>query len=341
MRPSREPKSEGSEVAAPEVETLAGSPDASVPDEVHQAWTEMHLAAIEACIKAALPRGELEPSALFEALAYASLGGGKRIRALLCLASGEACAAHADYCLKAATAIELIHAYSLVHDDMPCMDNDVLRRGKPTVHVAYGEATAMLVGDGLQALAFEVLAGMHQAGLAASQCLLAVDLLARASGPTGMVGGQAIDLALLGEAASFVDLDKLHHMHRLKTGALLKASVQMGLCCGQLSDMNAEASHCLEQYAAQLGLAFQVIDDVLDVSATTESLGKTAGKDRAQEKPTFVSLMGLQAAREFAFELHREAIASLAQARRAEPRLVASGLDRLAGLADLIVLRRH
>lgn len=292
-------------------------------------------------MEAALPRGALEPSELFAALAYASLGGGKRIRALLCLASGEALAANPDHCMQAAVALEFIHAYSLVHDDMPCMDNDVLRRGKPTVHVAYGEAIAVLVGDGLQALAFEVLAGMHRTGLAASQCMMAIELLARASGPMGMVGGQAIDLALSGEAASIVGLDKLRSMHQMKTGALLKASVQLGICCGQLPAIRPEAIQFLEQYAAHLGLAFQVIDDVLDESASTESLGKTAGKDKAQDKPTFVSLMGLGAARDFAFQLHGRAIASLEQARQADSRLQADGLNHLAGLADLVVLRQH
>jgi farnesyl diphosphate synthase len=243
--------------------------------------------------------------------------------------------------MQAAVALELIHAYSLVHDDMPCMDNDVLRRGKPTVHIAYGEATAMLVGDGLQALAFEVLSGIHQCGLPSQQCLEAVSALARASGPLGMVGGQAIDLAVVGATASCIDLQQLRSMHELKTGALLRASVQLGICCRQKQRLDPKVEALLNQFAAHLGLAFQVIDDVLDESASTEVLGKTAGKDKAQQKPTYVSLMGLTAAGDFAQDLHRQALECLAQAARLDPSLHREGIDHLAGLADLIVLRQH
>ncbi|MEY3603313.1 MAG: polyprenyl synthetase family protein [Burkholderiaceae bacterium] len=309
------------------------------------------LEAIESAINEALPTqaptkqrrplGSLEATPLFEALAYASLGGGKRVRGLLCLASGEALAADRKACMQAAVALELIHAYSLVHDDMPCMDNDVLRRGKPTVHVAYGEATAMLVGDGLQALAFEVLSGIHACGLPSQQCLEAVSALARASGPQGMVGGQAIDLAVVGATASSIDLQQLQSMHELKTGALLKASVQLGMCCRQRQRLDPNVEALLNQFAAHLGLAFQVIDDVLDESASTEALGKTAGKDKAQQKPTYVSLMGLTAAGDFAHDLHRQALDCLAQAARLDSSLHREGIDHLAGLADLIVLRQH
>ncbi len=307
----------------------------------HQAWVEQQLIRIEKAIEQALPQGELTATRLFEALAYASLGGGKRIRALLCLASGESLGANPESCLQAAVALEMIHAYSLVHDDMPCMDNDVLRRGKPTVHIAFGEATAMLVGDGLQALAFEVLAGMHRTGLSARQCLQAVDVLARASGPRGMVGGQAIDLALIGEASSFVELEPLQRMHQLKTGALLQASVQLGLCCRASEALEPETDRLLNQYAKHLGLAFQVIDDVLDASATTDSLGKTAGKDQAQQKPTYVSLMGIGPARELAQSLHKQALDCLDQAAHGNRALGREGLEHLAGLADLIVLRQR
>jgi len=316
-------------------------PSAAMTAAGHQAWIQTQLSLIEAAIDEALPKGELSHTKLFEALAYASLGGGKRIRALLCLASGQALAADPAICMRAAVALELIHAYSLVHDDLPCMDNDILRRGKPTVHVAYGEATAMLVGDGLQALAFEVLVGMSQLGLAADQCLEAIGALARASGPQGMVGGQAIDLAVLGSAMSFVDLAQLQGMHDMKTGALLKASVQLGLSCRGAVELHPAVDRLLNQYAAFLGLAFQVIDDVLDESASTEALGKTAGKDKAQQKPTYVSLMGLEKARGFAHDLHRQSIDCLAQAKKIDSGLGAEGMAHLAALADLIVLRQH
>jgi farnesyl diphosphate synthase len=309
--------------------------------EDHQAWVHRQLARIESALEQALPKGQLQASPLFEALAYASLGGGKRIRALLCLASGEVLAAEPRHCMSAAVALELIHAYSLVHDDLPCMDNDVLRRGRPTVHVAFGEATAMLVGDGLQALAFEVLASMHQSGLPAAQCLEAVVALARASGPKGMVGGQAIDLALLGSASGFVDLAMLQGMHEMKTGALLKASVQLGLSCRGAVVLDPAVEGLLNQFAAHLGLAFQVIDDVLDESASTSALGKTAGKDKAQHKPTYVSLMGLEQARAFAREIHQQAIDCLAEAGKLDPNLCAEGMGHLAALADLVVLRQH
>ncbi|MEY2718493.1 MAG: hypothetical protein RL539_1525 [Pseudomonadota bacterium] len=307
----------------------------------HQAWVQTQLGLIESAIARALPQGQLQASRLFEALAYASLGGGKRIRALLCLASGEALAADPRHCLSAAVALELMHAYSLVHDDLPCMDNDVLRRGKPTVHVAFGEATAMLVGDGLQALAFEVLASMHQSGLTAAQCVEAVAALARASGPQGMVGGQAIDLALLGTAPSFVDLAMLQGMHQMKTGALIQASVQLGICCREASALDPAVNGLLNQFAAHLGLAFQVIDDVLDDSSSTSALGKTAGKDKAQHKPTYVSLMGLAQAQALALDLHRQAIACLAEAGKLDSNLRAEGMGHLTALADLIVLRQH
>ena len=199
----------------------------------------------------------------------------------------------------------------------------------------------MLVGDGLQALAFEVLSGIHQSGLPSQQCLEAVSALARASGPLGMVGGQAIDLAVVGATASSIDLQQLQSMHELKTGALLKASVQLGMCCRQRQRLDPNVEALLNQFAAHLGLAFQVIDDVLDESASTEALGKTAGKDKAQQKPTYVSLMGLTAAGDFAHDLHRQALDCLAQAARLDSSLHREGIDHLAGLADLIVLRQH
>ncbi len=229
--------------------------------------------------------------------------------------------------LRAACAVELIHAYSLVHDDMPCMDNDVLRRGKPTVHVQFGEAQALLAGDALQALAFELLTPEDERILPAVQATLCRQL-ARAAGSAGMAGGQAIDLASVGLALT---QDQLRNMHRLKTGALLQASVMMGVACGASS---AAAQKALADYGAALGLAFQVVDDILDVTADSATLGKTAGKDAASDKPTYVSLLGLAPAQAHAQEL-------LAQAHDA---LAASGLAdtrALAALADMVVHRSH
>lgn len=272
------------------------------------------------------------PAALVEAMRYAVLDGGKRLRPLLVLAAYEAVRgggpdspADAESALRAACAVELIHAYSLVHDDMPCMDNDVLRRGKPTVHVQFGEASALLAGDALQALAFELLTP-ESASMAGDRQALLCRLLARAAGSGGMAGGQAIDLASVGLALTE---RQLQEMHRLKTGALLEASVMMGAACGQATP---HALSALQAYGAAMGLAFQVVDDILDVTADSATLGKTAGKDAEQAKPTYVSLMGLERSAALAREL-------LAQARVA---LVDSGLthtDALRGLADLVVNR--
>jgi farnesyl diphosphate synthase len=225
-------------------------------------------------------------------------------------------------------AVELIHAYSLVHDDMPCMDNDVLRRGKPTVHVQYGQAQAMLAGDAMQALAFEVLTPHDDEQMAPALQARLCALLARSAGHAGMAGGQAIDLASIGVT---LDERSLRDMHRRKTGALLQASVLMGAACG---DADARAWTALAAYGAAIGLAFQVVDDILDVTQCSETLGKTAGKDEHHDKPTYVSLMGLDAARRHSFELRDEAHAALAR----------SGLTdaaRLALLADRIVDREH
>ena len=244
------------------------------------------------------------PAGLGEAMRYAVLDGGKRLRPLLVLAAAEAVQGHAGAALRAACAVELIHAYSLVHDDMPCMDNDVLRRGKPTVHVRFGEARALLAGDALQALAFEVLTPDGDGVPAAMQARLCA-LLARAAGHQGMAGGQAIDLASVGAALTE---DQLRRMHRLKTGALLQASVAMGAACGAAG---ARAGEALARYGAALGLAFQVVDDILDVTADSQTLGKTAGKDAQADKPTYVSILGLERSRAHAQELLAEAIAAL------------------------------
>lgn len=248
------------------------------------------------------------PAGLGEAMRYAVLDGGKRLRPLLALAVSEAVHGQAEAAMRAACALELIHAYSLVHDDMPCMDNDVLRRGKPTVHVAFGEAQALLAGDALQALAFELLVpddASVDAAMAAQLCRL----LARAAGAAGMAGGQAIDLASVGSALNRAGLE---NMHRCKTGALLQASVMMGAATGAC---DAEALRCLREFGDVLGLAFQVVDDILDVTTDSATLGKTAGKDAASDKPTFVSLMGLPSAQACADDLLDQAHAALHRSR--------------------------
>ena len=250
------------------------------------------------------------PAGLGEAMRYAVLDGGKRLRPLLVWAArqavAEACldAVLDEAALRAACAVELIHAYSLVHDDMPCMDNDVLRRGKPTVHVKFGQAQALLAGDALQALAFELLtpdASPIDDHVQARLCRL----LATSAGHAGKAGGQAIDLASVGMR---LNEDQLRHMHRLKTGALLEASVMMGAACGSPS---AETLAALQGYGQAIGLAFQVVDDILDVTADSSVLGKTAGKDAANDKPTYVSLLGLAPARDYAQALLAQALASL------------------------------
>jgi farnesyl diphosphate synthase len=250
------------------------------------------------------------PAGLGEAMRYAVLDGGKRLRPLLVLAAREAVAhgtkdaALDEAALRAACATELIHAYSLVHDDMPCMDNDVLRRGKPTVHVQFGEAQALLAGDALQALAFEFLTPDASAIPAYVQARLC-RLLATSAGHAGMAGGQAIDLASVGVALTE---DQLRQMHRLKTGALLECSVMMGAACG---DATLQALSGLKRYGQALGLAFQVVDDILDVIADSATLGKTAGKDAANDKPTYVSLLGLEEAKSYAQSLLSEALDAL------------------------------
>ena len=269
------------------------------------------------------------PGGLGEAMRYAVLGGGKRLRALLALAACEAVGGHAGAALRAACALECIHAYSLVHDDMPCMDGDVLRRGQPTVHVKFGEAQALLAGDALQTLAFELLTPDAEQGMDGAMQARLVALLARAAGALGMAGGQAVDLASVGVQLTE---PQLREMHRLKTGALLRAAPLMGAACA--ADVPAPALAALGDYGDAIGLAFQVIDDVLDVTGSDAALGKTAGKDAAAGKPTYVSLLGLDAARKLADELHDKALAALA----------ASGLPdtrALAALAAATVRRDH
>ena len=292
-------------------------------------WSSGQLADIEKALSlwVACPGDAPALAGLGQAMRYAVLDGGKRLRPLLVMAGCAAVGGNAQAALRSACAVELIHAYSLVHDDMPCMDNDILRRGKPTVHVKFGEAQALLAGDALQALAFELLTPEGDAVDSRTQARLC-RMLAQAAGFQGMAGGQAIDLASVGLPLTS---EQLHEMHRLKTGALLQASVMMGAACGAPS---VQAQDALRNYGAAVGLAFQVVDDILDVTADAATLGKTAGKDAAQDKPTFVSLMGLQASRQYAQQLLTQALASLQ----------ASGLENTAALkalADMLVNRQH
>ncbi len=271
-----------------------------------------------------LPPVHIAPQRLHDAMRYAVLGGGKRVRPLLSFAAGEVCGADIERVQHAAAAVELIHAYSLVHDDMPAMDNDALRRGKPTVHVEFDEATALLAGDALQSLAFDILASTPLADDAATQ-LKMVQLLAQAAGSRGMAGGQAIDLASVGKP---LHLTELEFMHIHKTGALIRASVLLGAQCGSVPDATRTA---LDHYAKCIGLAFQVVDDVLDAETPTATLGKTAGKDAANNKPTYVSLLGARRARELAQELRADAHTALAD--------LGAPAARLRQLADFVVER--
>jgi farnesyl diphosphate synthase len=286
-------------------------------------WSLGELDAVEAALDAWVPADA--PAGLGDAMRYAVLDGGKRLRPLLVLAAAEAVHGVREAALRAACAVELIHAYSLVHDDLPCMDNDVLRRGKPTVHVRFGVAQAMLAGDAMQALAFEVLTPDGDAVAPALQSRLC-GLLARAAGGAGMAGGQAIDLASVGLP---LDEQDLSDMHRRKTGALLQASVLMGAACGvtTLSEWRALAA-----YGEAIGLAFQVVDDILDVTQASSILGKTAGKDLDNNKPTYVSVLGLEPARHRAHELRAAARAALEASGL-------GGVQSLLVLADRVVDR--
>jgi farnesyl diphosphate synthase len=285
-------------------------------------WMQVELRAVESALEAWVPLDA--PAGLGEAMRYGVLDGGKRLRPLLVLAACQAVDGAREAALRAAVSVELIHAYSLIHDDMPCMDNDVMRRGKPTVHVHYGQAQAMLAGDAMQALAFDVLTpddGVEPA-LQARLCAL----LARSAGHAGMAGGQAIDLASIGKP---LDERALRDMHRRKTGALLQASVLMGAACGP-TDPKAWAA--LSDYGAAIGLAFQVVDDILDVTQESHTLGKTAGKDLHDNKPTYVSVLGLEAARRQALALRDQAQAALRDAGLVHP-------ATLSQLADMVVER--
>ncbi|HEY0745228.1 MAG TPA: farnesyl diphosphate synthase [Steroidobacteraceae bacterium] len=262
---------------------------------------------VQAVLDAALPAAELVPQRLHAAQRYAVLGGGKRLRPLLVYFTGEALNISAELLDAPAAAVELIHAYSLVHDDLPAMDDDDLRRGQPTTHRAFDEATAILAGDALQVLAFSLLSRDRTAGISPEARLEMIQILADASGTTGMAGGQAIDLAAVGQALT---LEQLEAMHRLKTGALIRASVLMAATCAP--KLNAEAWDALEGYSQDIGLAFQIQDDILDIEGKTEEIGKTSGADAARAKPTYPSVLGLEAAKSRARELRERASERLA-----------------------------
>lgn len=267
-------------------------------------WMREVQTQVEVALARLMPPGDAIPARLHQAMRYVSLNGGKRVRPLLVFAAGQLSNAPTARLEVVACALELIHVYSLVHDDLPCMDDDVLRRGRPTCHVEYDEATALLVGDSLQSLAFELLS-RESLGEPAQQ-LEMVRLLAHASGSCGMAGGQAIDLASVGKQLSQPELEL---MHALKTGALIRAAVLLGALCGE--PLRTEERESLDRFAKRAGLLFQVVDDILDCTASTATLGKTAGKDAAADKPTYVTLMGLEAAREFADDLGKQASAAL------------------------------
>ncbi|WP_047394476.1 polyprenyl synthetase family protein [Chitinibacter sp. ZOR0017] len=270
-----------------------------------KAWMGDVQAQMESALSIFLPASTQLPERLHDAMRYSVLDGGKRVRPLLTFAAGHLVNAPAERLQAAAAAVEMIHAYSLVHDDMPAMDNDVLRRGKPTVHVAFGEATALLAGDALQAAAFDVLSERQLADSPADQ-LKMVHLLARAAGSLGMCGGQGIDLYSVGQALTLPELER---MHILKTGALIRAAVLLGSYCGQ--PLSEAERHGLDHFAKCIGLAFQVVDDILDCEADSATLGKTAGKDAANNKPTYVALLGMKGAKDKAAELKQAAFDAL------------------------------
>lgn len=289
-------------------------------------WRKRAQAQTELLLTRFLPEESLLPGRLHEAMRYAALGGGKRVRSMLAMAAAQMGEADEAALAQAMAAVELMHAYSLVHDDLPAMDNDTLRRGKPTCHIVYGEANALLTGDALQALAFEVLS--QENGLPCAQQLRSCQILAQASGSRSMVGGQFIDLNQIGQSLTQAELET---MHRLKTGALIEAAVMMGYLSCRAPDHDVLTA--LQAYARALGLAFQVVDDVLDSEADSAVLGKTAGKDAQDGKPTFVSLLGVAAAKAYAKQLHQRALAAL------------DGLDEradaLRALADFVVVREY
>ncbi len=292
-----------------------------------QNWAGRIQQRTESALDHFLPAGDIAPEKLHAAMRYSVMGGGKRVRALLAHAAAELCDAEAEKADVAACAVELIHAYSLVHDDMPCMDNDDLRRGKPSCHKQYDDATALLVGDALQSLAFQLLSQPNLHTDATHQ-LHMVHVLAIASGSRGMAGGQAIDLASVGQS---LNQSELEYMHIHKTGALIRAAALLGAHCA--AKVSTETLKAIDHYAQSMGLAFQVIDDILDTEADTATLGKTAGKDAESNKPTYVTILGLPRAKALAQELHENAVSEVSPYGKKAGRLIQ--------LADFIMQRNH
>jgi len=297
----------------------------STPD--FSTWSRETATQVETALSELLPDLRIAPARLHDAMRYSTLGGGKRVRAMLVYGAGALTEAPAERLRIAASAVEMIHAYSLIHDDLPCMDDDVLRRGKPTCHVEFDEATALLAGDALQSLAFQLMSEYKLGDDAAVQ-LRMIQIFAAAGGSRGMAGGQAIDLDAVGKT---ITLPELEYMHILKTGALIRASVLLGAHCGK--SLPQPDLDRLDRYAKCVGLAFQVVDDILDEEGDATTLGKTAGKDKAQSKPTYTSLMGLADAKRFSEELLADSLEALST--------FGPGASRLREIADFIVHRQR
>lgn len=296
--------------------------------ECLHAFMQTCRARVEQALDRRLPSADKFPARLHQAMRYSTLGGGKRLRPILTYVTGQTLGVPLEILDGPACAVEFIHVYSLIHDDLPAMDNDDLRRGRPTCHVKFDEATAILAGDALQALAFEVLACDPTLAVSPEQRVAMIDCLAKAAGAGGMVGGQAIDLASVG---LHLDLPALEMMHIHKTGALIRASVLLAALAKP--DLDPDIAARLNHYAKCIGLAFQIQDDILDEECDTATLGKTQGKDRAQHKPTYPALLGLAGAKQKARELHEDAVASL------EP--LGAQADLLRALSLFIIQRRN
>ena len=292
-----------------------------------QTWSRETATRVETALSDLLPASRIAPTRLHDAMRYSTLGGGKRVRAMLVFGAGELTGANVERLAIAASAVAMIHAYSLIHDDLPCMDDDVLRRGKPTCHVEFDEATALLAGDALQSFAFQLMSEYTLADDAQTQ-LKMIQLFAAAGGSRGMAGGQAIDLDAVGKT---ITLPELEFMHILKTGALIRASALLGAHCGK--PLPQPELDRLDRYAKCVGLAFQVVDDILDEEGDAATLGKTAGKDKANAKPTYTSLMGLPEAKRFAEELLSDALDAISA--------FDSQAARLREIADFIVHRER
>ena len=290
---------------------------------INKAWVER----VENKLETVLPDESGATATLYQAMRYATLGGGKRLRATLVYATGEMLGVDPAILDYPAAAVEMVHAYSLIHDDLPAMDDDDLRRGKPTCHRAFNEAVAILAGDALQARAFEVLSD-PDSGIPTENRAVMINRLAQASGVSGMAGGQLVDLEAVGKPLT---MNELQNMHLMKTGALIRASVQLGRLCSPES--NETLDRALEDFCHSIGLAFQVVDDILDETMDSDTLGKTGGADRAMEKPTYTSVLGLEKAREIAAQLHRQSLASLGTIRH--------NTQNLQELADIIVQRHY